>query len=466
MTLRRRLLVLIALVLPLSLLAGGLLTYLYSVRLVQNEMTVAVEHGEATVREVVESIHNTPDATSQIARLVASFDNDHDIRVSHISNDGKVVAASRLAPIWNLPPEWLQRALASQIEQRMVELPGELRRLGSLKIEGTPINEISEVWDEMTLQFLLMAGFFSLVLWLVSWTLGRALRPLEDLSAALSEVGAGNFTAHVPEAGPQELAAIYREFNRMANRLKDAEVQNKSLNVQLSTVQEEERADIARDLHDEIGPFLFAADVDAQTIPQYLKRGLPEEAAARASAIRQSVAHMQTHLRSILSRLRPAALLDLGLAQAVDQQVHFWQKRHPAIAVEADIGQASFGAKLDEVAFRTIQEALSNAVRHGRPARVAIKAALQDNNRLAVSIIDDGVGIQGGNGTGFGLAGMRERVLGLGGTLTISAGPEGKGTKVLAEIPAAISAAAEAGNDERAKATEPAHAIEERMSQS
>ena len=441
MTLRRRLLVLIALVLPLSLLAGGLLTYLYSVRLVQAEMIGAVDLGESTVREVVETLQTTPEASQQLARLVASFDNDRDIRVSHVAPDGRIVTASRLAAISNLPPQWLQRVLADHVEARTVELPGEMKRLGVVKIEATPINEISEVWDEMTLQFGIMAGFFSLVLWLVSWTLGRALRPLEDLSTALSEVGSGNFAAHVTETGPQELAAIYREFNRMANRLKDAEVQNKALNVQLGTVQEEERADIARDLHDEIGPFLFAVDVDAQTIPQYLKRDMPDEATARASAIRQSVAHMQTHLRSILSRLRPAALLDLGLAQAVDQQIQFWKKRHPAIAIGADVRQASFGAKLDEVAFRTIQEALSNAVRHGRPTRVEISAGIGDDKWLSVSIVDNGGGITGDNGSGFGLAGMRERILAQGGTLTISKGPGGNGTQVLAELPAERPAA-------------------------
>lgn len=434
MTLRRRLLFLILMTLPLGLFSGGVLSYLYSVSLVRQEVLGAVRLGETTVREVVETLPRSSEPAQQIARLVASFDNDRDVRVSHVSPDGTTVSTSRMAPISSPPPEWLQQALADPMAPSVIELPEDLKHLGTLRVEATPINEISEVWEEMTLQFMIMGGFFSLVLWLVWWTLGRELRPLEKLSLALSEVGAGNFAAHVAEGGPQELAAIYREFNRMAKRLDEAENQNRALNMQLTTVQEEERADIARDLHDEIGPFLFAVDVDAQTIPQYLQRDMPEEAVSRSSSIRQSVAHMQTHLRGILSRLRPAALLDLGLAQAVDQVVQFWRRRHPDLEIVATIGQASFGADLDEVAFRTIQESLNNAVRHGKPARIEIKAEVA-MGELVVSIRDDGSGLKKETGPGFGLAGMRERVMARGGRLDLSEGGNGKGVQVTAVLP-------------------------------
>src|SRR5207244_1304092 len=106
---------------------------------------------------------------------------------------------------------------------------------------------------------------------------------------------------------------IYRAFNRMAEQLSAAEQQNQRLNEQLSTVQEEERSEIARDLHDEIGPFLFAADVDAQAIPLLVSRDASSEIVNRSKAIRQSVQHMQLHLRGVLSRLRPALLIDQGL---------------------------------------------------------------------------------------------------------------------------------------------------------
>ena len=436
MTLRRRLLYLILAMLPLALLVGGVLTYFYSIRLVQEEMAGAVELGETTVKEVVDTLPMSADPAAQIAKIVASFDLDRDVRVSHIAPDGRVISASRLAPISNPPPTWLYDALVSDLPGKTITLPDQLAKLGSIRIEPTPINEISEVWEEMTLQFLSMAAFISIILWLVTWTLDRALRPLDNLSSALAQVGAGNYTAKIPETGPQELASIYREFNRMSARLKDAERQNRTLNNQLSNVQEEERADLARDLHDEIGPFLFAVDVDAQTIPQYLQRGKPDEIAGRAQSIRQSVAHMQTHLRAILGRLRPAALLDLGLAHAADHLVAFWKNRHPEINIAADVAQTSFGAELDEVAYRIIQEALSNAIRHGKPSRIEISATVNAANALVVTVTDNGSGIAADATPGFGLSGMRDRVATLGGTLDIQKGPGDIGTKILAVLPA------------------------------
>lgn len=436
MSLRHRLIALILLILPLSLIAGGVLSYAYARHIVAKEMSGAVELGRATVAEVMSSVPPPFDSAPHVARIIRSFDGDRDIIVSHVNAAGSVVDRSRAPPIANPPPDWLMRALSGLSQSAEVAVPGE--GMGVVRIDPAPQNEIAEVWEEMTLQFVVMAAFFTLILWLVSWTLSRALRPLDNLAMALSEVGQGNFAAHVDETGPQELVAIYREFNRMAQGLKHAETRNLALTQQLNAVQEEERKDLARDLHDEIGPFLFAVDVDAQTIAPYLERGANDEAVARAGAIRQSVAHMQRHLRSILNRLRPAMLLDLGLAQAVDQLIAFWRRRHPAVEITADISQASYGDGLDEIAFRTIQEALANAIRHGKPDRVMIKAARDaTGTKLEISIVDDGSGISPASAAGFGIAGMRERAAAAGGSVEIIEKPDQRGVAVLATLPLA-----------------------------
>jgi two-component system, NarL family, sensor histidine kinase UhpB len=291
------------------------------------------------------------------------------------------------------------------------------------------------VWDDAKEKLLIVGGFCTLVLAMISGTLGRALRPLETLSNALQQVGGGDYGAHVPEKGPQELADIYKGFNTMAAKLADAEQRNQRLAEQLSTVQDEERAEIARDLHDEVGPFLFAVDVDAQTIPALLARDAKTDVSARAAAIRQSVAHMQTHVRSVLSRLRPGMLLDLGLSHAADQLATFWKERYPAIEFDVDCSEDSFGAKLDEAAFRVLQEATNNAVRHGRPTRISLSTRRQGNGALVVSVVDNGDGLVETARKGFGLAGMRDRIALLGGSLDISKGPDGKGVSIRAEIP-------------------------------
>lgn len=436
MTLRRRLLILIALALPLSLLAAGLVGYFYSANLVKKELAAAVEIGETTIQEVVSTLEKTADPAQAVARLVASFDNDRDINVSLITPDGRVALESKLLPIETPPPAWLARALKGDLASSIIQLPASLASLGSIRVDPAPLAEISEVWEEMTLQFALLAGLFSVVLWIVSWVLDRALRPLDDLAAALGEVGKGNFTAQIAETGPEELSLIYREFNRMAMRLKEAELQNRALARQLNTVQDEERAELARDLHDEIGPFLFAVDVDAQTIPEYLARGATGDVTGRSGAIRQSVAHMQAHLRGILGRLRPSVFLDLGLGPAVDQVVAFWRQRRGDVEITANITRASFGARVDDVAFRIVQEALNNAIRHGNPKHIDVKLSADESGKnLHLSVIDDGGGISPKSELGFGISGMRERVAALGGTLTVSPNLTAPGVAVEATLP-------------------------------
>jgi two-component system sensor histidine kinase UhpB len=441
-SLRRRLIFVIVLILPLSLLFGGVLTYWHALDKVKTEMAGAVALGENTVRDVVATWTEGQDVKDQARRLVEVFNGERHLRASLIGADGTQLLGSRPAlPV--LPaPEWLQRALGVPVHSIDTALPS---GAGTLRITADPRNEIGEVWEDVTLKLKIIACFFGLLLALVYWTLDMALRPLDKLAVALSEVGHGNFAAHVDEQGPTELVAIYREFNRMADGLKEAEEQNRALTLQLNAVQEEERKDLARDLHDEIGPFLFAVDVDAQTISQYLQRGAYDEVASRSAAIRQSVAHMQSHVRAILNRLRPAMLLDLGLSQAIDHLVAFWRARHPGIAITADVSQASYGAAIDEIAFRTVQEALNNAVRHGKPQTISIQARIDPAlAALRLTISDDGSGISPAASPGFGISGMRERAASAGGTLEVIQRPGQKGVTVVAMLPVRSSSEAPA----------------------
>lgn len=435
MPLRRRLLSLIALVLLLSLVIGSVLTYWAAVRKIEIEMASAIAGGESTIRDAMIPLAEVSDPERQLRLLISSFNDERHLRASLIKPDGATTVSSQVRPPPDLGPPWLYRLFAGPHHELVIQLPQKLENLGAVKLQSDSVNEVTEVWDDAKLKLALISGFFAVVLGLVYWSVGKALKPLEDLSGALARVGRGDYAAHVSETGPTELAAIYKEFNRMALKLFDAEQQNHRLNEQLSTVQEEERADIARDLHDEIGPFLFAVDVDAQTLPQLLERGTKADVVERSTAIRQSVAHMQGHLRSILSRLRPAMLLDLGLAEAADQLVAFWQSRMPDIAIDADITRESFGREIDEVAFRTLQEALSNAVRHGKPTRINLTVQPSGAGSLTITVKDNGTGLVNEGPKGFGLAGMRERIAALGGALMVRDNTEGRGVTVGAEIP-------------------------------
>jgi two-component system sensor histidine kinase UhpB len=222
----------------------------------------------------------------------------------------------------------------------------------------------------------------------------------------------------------------------MVERLQRTEQQNKRLQEQLTTVQDEERADLARNLHDEIGPLLFAADVDAVAIAQLAQKGDHEQIPERVGIIREAISQMQRHVRDILGRLRPAVLLDVGLAHAIDNLVSFWRAHRPSLNFRLEVADDSFGELLDGTVYRIVQESLSNAVRHGNPSTIEISVRTHADGSILIRVVDDGGGLKSnGRPGGFGIIGMQERVATLGGTLEVKDRSDKRGVVVSARLP-------------------------------
>jgi two-component system, NarL family, sensor histidine kinase UhpB len=241
----------------------------------------------------------------------------------------------------------------------------------------------------------------------------------------------------VEHAGPPEVVRLAQGFNAMVERLDAAQVRNLRLNEQLLTLQEEERADLARDLHDEIGPFLFAVNLDAASIERAATSGRLADVSERAHAIREAVEHMQRHVRAMLHRLRPASPVEAGLAPALDNLVAFWRARQPKIDFDLDmsIDEGRLGDPTIAAIYRLVQEGLNNAVRHGSPQRIEIFVGSKEIDEVIVCVADNGAGLAASNVPGLGFTGMRERVQGLGGTMHVGANRDGKGLVVAARLP-------------------------------
>jgi two-component system sensor histidine kinase UhpB len=228
----------------------------------------------------------------------------------------------------------------------------------------------------------------------------------------------------------------------MASQLSAFSRANRQLYAQLQNAQEEERAQIARDLHDEVGPYLFALQVDAKAIG---KIDTPEASRLSAS-VREAVMHIQRHVRNILRQLRPVTQLEFGLEAAVGDLTAFWRRRNPDVRFELDIRlQTALGRRHEEAAYRIVQEAVSNAMRHGNPSAIDI-GIRSEAGQLTVSVQDDGGGAKSSNEDGIspipislgqaGIAGMRERALALKGRLDID-NVAGRGVRLCAVLPLA-----------------------------
>jgi two-component system, NarL family, sensor histidine kinase UhpB len=250
-------------------------------------------------------------------------------------------------------------------------------------------------------------------------------------------MGDGDYAARVKPRGPRELSHLAHAFNRMAERLEGIESANRRMSRQLLAIQDEERAELARELHDEMGPFLFAMRVDGEGIEATARKaGLPE-VAERARAIGEAVSHIQRHVRLLLKQLRPMDFAEFGLPIAIENLAGFWRRHNDRLDIQLDVVAArdGFGADTDAAIYRLVQEGLTNAARHSSAGRIWI-AISTDGETIRVCLEDDGVGLAADSlmHGGLGLKGMRERLANLSGTLRLGPRPGG-GTRLAADIP-------------------------------
>lgn len=201
-------------------------------------------------------------------------------------------------------------------------------------------------------------------------------------------------------------------------------------------VQEQERKYIASEIHDETGQYLTAIRMDALA----LQKSSPDQVNVIAVRIASNTSHVQQSVRALIKHLRPPALDSLGLIGAVERLVADWKKLTPGIACQLrlEIGEQPLTEDINIVAFRVVQEALTNIARHAEATEVWIDAqvVLRANNpMLQIEIRDNGKGMDSSLPVeGVGLVGMRERIESLHGTFKLMSGPQA-GTLITGLIP-------------------------------
>jgi two-component system sensor histidine kinase UhpB len=427
--------------LVLSLLAGALLLSLHARTLVDLEVHTAFSGAAQTVRDTLRS---DVEHTVTLREVVSSFQGQRHVRAALVNEAGKVVVQSEIGQLADPAPGWFARLMAPQpLTARIpVALPG---YPCVMVLTSDPRSEIAEVWGHVRDAFLIMLLFCASTLGAVSLALGAGLRFLGRFQAGLQAISGSRYDTRLEVKGPPEFARLAQGFNHMASQLSHFSHSNRQLYAQLQGAQEDERAEIARDLHDEVGPYLFALQVDAKALG---KIGSPEAVRLGAS-MRDAVMHIQQHVRNILRQLRPVTQLEFGLEAAIGDLAAFWARRNPQIRFELDIRPApALDRRQEEAVYRLVQEAISNAVRHGHPDLIQVCIRLQDG-QLVATVEDNGGGMKSGAGESIrenirensslgqaGIAGMRERVLALKGEFDI-VNRQGRGVRLCARLPLA-----------------------------
>ncbi len=261
---------------------------------------------------------------------------------------------------------------------------------------------------------MLLAAFSA---WL---TTGTSLRPLAQLGAGLTRMRNGDFETAIPIAGPPEVRKSCEEANQLAATLKRLSRDNRELLRKLVTLQDEERRELARELHDEMGPLLFAIRANATALSEQATDGSPE-GGSPAESILAAAEALQHANRRILEGLSPLYVAELGLDESIRTLLRNGQSQAPNIKLTSTIDPRlnELDGLLSQTTYRVIQEGVTNVLRHAWATTMDVAARIEAE-QVAIEISDDGVGFAQRAGFGRGLTGMHERVRALNGTFELS----------------------------------------------
>jgi signal transduction histidine kinase len=200
-------------------------------------------------------------------------------------------------------------------------------------------------------------------------------------------------------------------------------------------IKEMERKRIAREIHDDLGQSLLALRIEAELLAGRTK-GTHSHLHKRARATLLQIDTTIKSVRQIINDLRPT-VLDLGLSAAVEWQVNQFQRRTGIqCEVQDDHGEIALPDHCATAFFRILQESLTNIVRHANATRVKVELRL-NGGWLSLTVCDNGCGLPPGGRNkygSFGLVGIEERIVILGGTCAVFSEPDG-GTTVMVSAP-------------------------------
>ncbi len=435
LSLRWRINLLLAFVLTLGLAVNVARLVLEAGPRVQAEDQSVTRLAREFVETIVGGLNEAADPEARLDQVIGDLK-----RLRHVSitrqTDDAIAPADPHATAARSVPAWFTALVHPGTTS--VSVPVSVNgKATALVISSIPNDEIAEIWDEVLTQLEVGSAVALALLLITMIVVGRALAPLEALSQAMTEIEAGSYNVHIEPSGAPELAAICGKLNHLAATLGAAVEEKRQLAERAISLQDLERAEIARELHDEFGPYLFALRVHAGALMRLAKTATPDADGVRkhGGAILEQVHELQQFTRRILERLRPVGLAELGLREALSALLRLWNQSHPEVEIETTISHAlgETGETAELTIYRIVQEALTNVFRHARATAVNVSiepaqppAGGQGHRDYAlVCVRDNGRGLKPDQKFGLGLTGMRERILALGGTLTVASGEEG-----------------------------------------
>lgn len=330
------------------------------------------------------------------------------------------------------PPEWFLKLVAGEPREALAPIGRYPDGLGAVVLSTDYRDEAAEIWRDLSAVLGVILGVCavaSLATFLVLHLVHRRLRACDRV---LRAIRAGDFSAPPPPRGIAELDDLADGIGALASDLDAREAENRLLQQRLMTLSDSERRQVASDLHDGLGPLLFALRTAVSEARSIARRsgevaaggtvvengdllGELDAVAAHAEALRGMV-------RGVIYRLRPMIEADASLADLLADFAAGFAEVAPETMVRLELGSgahAACGETAGLAILRFAQESALNAVRHGGAGAITVAAAVErrpDGARwVEIDLRDDGRGPAPGAAPSYGQAGILDRARALGG---------------------------------------------------
>jgi signal transduction histidine kinase len=400
-----------------ALILGGVLLQTFATGQLADEN----EPGRRSTRTVAAALNNTLRASDNprqtLDAFVHSLDTSSDIQFR--TGDTSLVSSPKdgLRKPHGVPQWFVDLLTIPDMDTAApVMIGGE--RVGDLLFAPDLSADLFEKWIGFLALTSLVAMLMVLTGTIAYVFAGSALRPLQHLGEGLTRMRRGDYATPIPVGGPPEIRRSCGEANALAATLAQLSQDNRDLLHRLVSLQDDERRDLARELHDELGPLLFS--IRAGTIALVEASPPAGNLGGSGEEVLQSVEALQQTNRRILDRLRPLYIEELGLETSVQTLLRNFRKQAPYIGLTDTIDPDLNGidGPLAQTVYRVIQEALTNVLRHAGASNAHVQATFAGET-IVIEISDDGSGFPEDNVFGRGLTGMHERVRALSGSLSL-----------------------------------------------
>jgi two-component system, NarL family, sensor histidine kinase UhpB len=418
LSLRTRLLLPLGLMFVAALLAGGVSLRFFSASQLMEETEPAARSARAVAAALNGALQTSSNPQATLEAFAQSLGTSEAIRFRRLGTDRDVHPPGGQTPLGAVP-DWFVHLLAVPEFNAAFPVTIEGKQVGDIVFAPDLSADIYEKW----IGFLAIAcsGIVLMLLTaaIAHFAVRSALRPLQNLGDGLTRMRSGDYEQQIAATGPPEIRTSAREANELARTLNRLSQDNRGLLRRIVSLQDDERQDMARELHDELGPLLFGIRANTVALLESIPAG-QVKLQNTAEGILQSVETLQQANRRILDRLRPLYIQELGLERSIQTLLQNVKSQAPDLKVTSQLDTALSEADgpLSQTIYRVIQEALTNVLRHARASAVHVAVVINDQEAI-VEISDDGVGFSADRMFGRGLTGMLERARALSGTLEL-----------------------------------------------